>query len=119
MVGEGNSHQFKIALFCVTFVRRRINPASPLQATLGAESIAGGYAVRDATGQALAYVYARETRADPDTANVPLIPRSHAAGRCVRPRYPQGLLAGGTINKVGQPHGRNATRLDFPRVWWS
>ena len=33
-----------------------------------AERIPGGYVVKDATGRALAYVYARETRAD--TANV-------------------------------------------------
>jgi len=31
-----------------------------LQATPSAERIAGGYDVKDATGQALAYVYARE-----------------------------------------------------------
>jgi hypothetical protein len=30
----------------------------------------GGYKVRDATGQALAYVYGRETGADADTAKV-------------------------------------------------
>ena len=79
-----------------------------------AESIAGGYAVRDATGQALAYVYARETRADADTANVPLMPRSHAAGRCYGLGIHRVLVAGGTINKVGQPHDRNATRMTSP-----
>ena len=35
-----------------------------------AERIPGGYKVKDANGQALAYVYARETRADADTAKV-------------------------------------------------
>ena len=35
-----------------------------------AERIPGGYVVKDATGQALAYVYGRETRADADTAKV-------------------------------------------------
>ena len=35
-----------------------------------AERIPGGYVVKDATGQALAYVYARETKADADTAKV-------------------------------------------------
>ena len=35
-----------------------------------AERIPGGYVVKDATGQSLAYVYARETRADADPANV-------------------------------------------------
>ena len=34
------------------------------------EQIPGGYKVKDATGQALAYVYARETRFDADTAKV-------------------------------------------------
>ena len=34
------------------------------------EQIAGGYKVKDANGQSLAYVYGRETRADADTANV-------------------------------------------------
>ena len=35
-----------------------------------AERIPGGYVVKDATGQAIAYVYARETRADAAIANV-------------------------------------------------
>ena len=35
-----------------------------------AERIPGGYVVKDATGQSLAYVYPRETRADADTAKV-------------------------------------------------
>jgi len=30
--------------------------------------IPGGYKVKDATGQSLAYVYGRETKADADTA---------------------------------------------------
>jgi hypothetical protein len=34
------------------------------------EQIPGGYKVNDGTGQSLAYVYGRETRADADTANV-------------------------------------------------
>ena len=34
------------------------------------EQIPGGYKVKDANGQALAYVYARETRADADIAKV-------------------------------------------------
>jgi hypothetical protein len=32
--------------------------------------IPGGYVVKDATGQALAYVFGRETRADADIAKV-------------------------------------------------
>jgi hypothetical protein len=35
-----------------------------------AERIPGGYVVKDATGQALAYVYARETRSEADTTKV-------------------------------------------------
>jgi hypothetical protein len=34
------------------------------------EHIPGGYVVKDATGQSLAYVYARETKAQADTAKV-------------------------------------------------
>jgi hypothetical protein len=34
------------------------------------EQIPGGYKVKDADGQSLAYVYGRETRADADTAGV-------------------------------------------------
>jgi hypothetical protein len=34
------------------------------------EQIPGGYKVKDANGQSLAYVYARETRADADIAHV-------------------------------------------------
>ena len=34
------------------------------------EQIPGGYKVKDANGQALAYVYARETRSEADIANV-------------------------------------------------
>ena len=36
----------------------------------------GGYVVKDADGQSVAYVYVRETRPDADTANFPLMPRS-------------------------------------------
>ena len=35
-----------------------------------AEQIPGGYVVKDATGQSLAYVYARDTKAQADTAKV-------------------------------------------------
>ena len=34
------------------------------------EQIPGGYVVKDATGQNIAYIYARETKADADTAKV-------------------------------------------------
>jgi hypothetical protein len=36
----------------------------------GLSSKSGGYNVLDATGQSLAYVYGRETKADADVANV-------------------------------------------------
>lgn len=35
-----------------------------------AERIPGGHVIKDATGQALAYVYARDTKAQADTAKV-------------------------------------------------
>jgi len=35
-----------------------------------AEQIPGGYVVKDATGQALAYCYGREKKADAETAKV-------------------------------------------------
>ena len=35
-----------------------------------AERFDGGFVVKDANGQSLAYVYGRETRADADTAKV-------------------------------------------------
>jgi hypothetical protein len=35
-----------------------------------AEQIPGGYVVKDANGQAIAYLYGRETKADADTAKV-------------------------------------------------
>ena len=35
-----------------------------------AEQIPGGYVVKDANGQSLAYVYAREAKAQADTAKV-------------------------------------------------
>jgi hypothetical protein len=35
-----------------------------------AERIPGGYVVKDATGQSLAYVYGREKKADAETAKV-------------------------------------------------
>jgi hypothetical protein len=34
------------------------------------EQIPGGYKVKDANGQSLAYVYGRETKADAETAHV-------------------------------------------------
>ena len=34
------------------------------------EQISGGYKVKDANGQSLAYIYGRETRADADIANL-------------------------------------------------
>jgi hypothetical protein len=39
-------------------------------ATWRADTIPGGYVVRDATGQSIAYVYSRETEAEARQANV-------------------------------------------------
>ena len=44
--------------------------ARRFQAPWTAERIPGGYVVKDATGQSLAYVYARETRAQAEIAKV-------------------------------------------------
>ena len=44
--------------------------ARRLPAPWRTEQIPGGYVVKDATGQSLAYVYAREKRADADIAKV-------------------------------------------------
>ena len=42
------------------------------------EQIPGGYVVKDASGQSLAYVYARETKAQAGTANVLTMGRGKA-----------------------------------------
>ena len=42
------------------------------------ECLPSGYVVKDATGQSLAYVYARETRADADMAKVRMMDESSA-----------------------------------------
>ena len=44
--------------------------ARKLPAPWSAERIPGGYVVKDANGQALAYVYARDTKANADIAKV-------------------------------------------------
>ena len=49
------------------------------------ERIPGGYVVKDATGQSLAYVYARETRADADTAKVLTMDEARAGSRATSP----------------------------------
>ena len=46
------------------YVQRRFPP------TWTVEQIPGGYKMKDANGQSLAYVYGRESKADADTANV-------------------------------------------------
>jgi hypothetical protein len=40
------------------------------RASLPSERIVGGYVVKDANGQSLAYVYGRESRADDDKAQL-------------------------------------------------
>jgi len=56
-------------------------------------------------------VYAREPRAA--TANVSLVLRSYAshAGRWYGLGIRGGIVAGGTLNKVGQPHNRDRAML--------
>ena len=59
-----------------------------------AEHIPGGYVVKDATGQAPAYVYASETRADADTVAVhgqSLLVKEH----CIRSEFE--FLVSGTL----------------------
>ena len=51
-----------------------------------AKRIPGGYVVKDATNQALAYVYARETKADADTAKVLTMDEAHRVA-CINVRY--------------------------------
>ncbi len=53
------------ALFVVSFSH---DPSLPAAMTV--EQIPGGYKVKDANGQSLAYVYGRETQADADIAKV-------------------------------------------------
>ena len=53
--------------------KKTIVPARAFNAPLSptvVEKIPGGYKVKDANGQALAYVYAYDTRADASIANV-------------------------------------------------
>ena len=48
----------------------RSEDGPPLPPPWKAEQIPGGYVVKDASGQSIAYVYARETKAQADTAKV-------------------------------------------------
>ena len=59
----------RAALLTVWKVRRR-RSAAPLQAAPDRRPHPGGYVIKDATGQTLAYVYARETKAQADAAKV-------------------------------------------------
>jgi hypothetical protein len=43
---------------------------TPIPGALDFRDNSGGYVVKDATGQSLAYVYGRKTKADADTAHV-------------------------------------------------
>ena len=51
-------------------IRLWLGLASRLLQLTAKDPIRGDYVVKDGSGQALAYVYARETRADADTAKV-------------------------------------------------
>jgi hypothetical protein len=56
------------------------------------EQIPGGFKVKDATGQSLAYVYGRETRADADIAHVLTMDEARriASNIAKLPNYPCG-----------------------------
>jgi hypothetical protein len=49
-----------------------------------AERIPGGFVVKDATGQALAYVYARETKTQTDTAKVLTMDEARRVGNIAK-----------------------------------
>jgi hypothetical protein len=54
-----------------SYTERTVNLSSLIiSASCQNKTLAGGYKVKDATGQSLAYVYGREIRADADTAHV-------------------------------------------------
>jgi hypothetical protein len=54
------------------------------------EQIPGGFKVVDANGQALAYIYARETKAQADTAKVLTLDR----GACAQWATPEPFVGG-------------------------
>jgi hypothetical protein len=53
-----------------TYQMRRMCRARRFSPPWTVEQMPGGYKVKDANGQSLAYVYGRETKADADTARV-------------------------------------------------
>ena len=66
--------------------------ASRLLQLTAKDPIRGEYVVKDGSGQALAYVYARETRADADIANVLTMDEARAS-RAISPSCRGGCQA--------------------------
>ena len=63
------------------------------------EQIPGGYKVKDANGRFLAYVYARETRAEADMANVLTMDEARRIASNIA-KLPSFLTAGKTDTNV-------------------
>lgn len=57
------------------------------------EQIPGGYVVKDATGQSLAYVYARETKAQADVAHVLTIDEARRVASNLAAQSPRSVSA--------------------------
>ena len=64
----------------------------------------GGYKVKDANGQVLAYVYARETRADADTAKVLTIDEARRVASNIA-KLPGALLGATKKSELDFPEG--------------
>jgi hypothetical protein len=63
--------------------------------------IPGGYVVKDANGQPLAYVYARESKADADTAKVLTMGKSSPRG--LQHRKAAGAVAHPAVSRAAHP----------------
>jgi hypothetical protein len=95
-------------------------PPRRFQAPWHADTIPGGYVVRDASGQSIAYVYSRETLVEARQANVltkdearrialNIARLSELLGSCVRLAAALAFGSAGTIAAVGRARGRCGT----------